>query len=90
MKKISHLSSSYCKSLLKLKEGLKFIMSHLKPSSSSSISGLCMVLWLEVGIVTEEYQGISHGPWIPESRTGAVTPTLETELLCLNKHSREE
>lgn len=49
-----------------------------------------MALWLEAGIVTEEYQGVPHRLWIPESRTGAVTPSLQTELLCLNKHSREE
>lgn len=45
---------------------------------------------VEAGIVNGEYQGVSHGPWIPESRTGAVTPSLQTELLCLNKRSRGE
>lgn len=50
----------------------------------------CMERWLEASIVIEEYQGVSLRPWIPESRTGAVTPSLQTKIVCLNKHSREE
>lgn len=49
-----------------------------------------MELSLEASIVIEEYQGVSHRMWIPESRPGAVTPSLQTKIVCLNKHSGEE